>query len=114
MAKPIPTRLHAVLDYVTGPTLIALPRLAGWDQKATTLLTAAGGGVLAYSMLTRYELGLVKVLPMVGHLALDFTSGVTLAAAPFLFVKDENSVVKNTLMAVGLFEIGASLLTQTA
>ncbi len=51
---------------------------------------------------------------MAGRLTLDFTSGVTLAGAPFLFVKDENSVVKNTLMAVGLFEIGASLLTQTA
>ena len=114
MAKPIPTRVHAVLDYMTASTFIALPRIAGWDDKVTRLLTAAGGGVLAYSLLTDYELGVVKVLPMMGHLILDGMGGALLGGAPFLFLVDEDSGVKSALIGLGLMEIGAALLTQPA
>jgi len=112
MTKPIPTRVHAVLDYMTVGTLVALPRIAGWDDKVTNLLMAAGGGVLVYSLLTNYELGAVKVLPMMGHLILDGMSGALLGGAPFLFLEEEDSAVKNALIGLGLMEIGVALLTQ--
>ncbi len=113
MAKPISTRVHGVLDYLTAGTLVAAPRMMGWDDKVTRLLTYAGAGVLGYSLLTRYELGLVKVLPMTGHLALDAGSGALLIAAPFAIVTHEGPAIAAALVTVGLFEIGASLLTQT-
>src|SRR5437764_10893166 len=115
MNKPISTMLHGVLDYVTAPTLMVLPRALGWGPKVTTLLSTAGLGVLAYSVLTRYELGLVKVLPMKAHLALDMASGGMLALSPFMLLKKRERTVATTatLVSLGLYEIAAGLLTQT-
>ena len=87
MIRFIPTQVHGVLDYLTGGTLLAAPRLLGLKSgsAAARVFTVAGGGAAAYSLLTDYELGLVKLLPMPAHLALDAASGALLAAAPWLF-----------------------------
>ena len=113
MVKPISTRTHGVLDYLSVGALCALPRILGWDQKVTTLLTGAAAGTLLYSALTRYELGVVKLLPVPAHLTLDGASGALLCAAPFLFL-NEKPPVSAGLVGIGLFELGASLLTQTS
>jgi hypothetical protein len=106
--------MHGILDYLTAPVLVALPRLLHWDTKLTTLLTGEGLAVLGYSLVTRYELGLFKLLPMKWHLALDLMSGVLLAGAPFLLLtEDERDTGVNALLVgIGAFEIAAALLTQ--
>ena len=83
----IPTQVHGVLDYVTGATLLTLPRLLDLDgvPASARVLRMAGGGATAYSLLTDYELGLVKLLPMPAHLALDAASGALVASSPWLF-----------------------------
>ncbi|MDP9373190.1 MAG: hypothetical protein M3Q65_12205 [Chloroflexota bacterium] len=115
MQRPISTRLHGILDYVSVPTLLALPRVLGWSPTVTGLLTGSALGTLGASLMTKYELGLVKLLPVPGHLALDGMTGGLLAAAPFLLL-DENDKKGNVtpiLLGLGLFEIGAALLTKT-
>ena len=112
MFKPIPTLVHGILDYVTAPTLIALPRMMGWGTKVTTLLTGAGVGVLGYSVLTRYELGLLKLLPMQVHLMIDTASGGMLALSPLMLNKRERNVAKiATLVGLGLYETAVAMLT---
>ena len=110
--KLFSTRMHGVLDYLTAGTLLTLPRALGWSQGVTRLLTNAGIGTVGYSLLTRYELGLIKVLPMQGHLILDAMSGAMLCGAPLLF-RDEDTSVKGALIALGLFELTAALTTET-
>ena len=85
--RVIPTQVHGVLDYLTGSTLLAAPGLLGIkdDPQAALTLRLAGGGAITYSLLTDYELGLVRLLPMPVHLALDAISGVLLASSPWLF-----------------------------
>ena len=75
MRKPIPTTVHGVLDYMTAGLLFSLPRVLGWGSCATRVMDIAGSGAVAYSLLTKYELGLVKVLPMKAHLAMDAVGG---------------------------------------
>ena len=115
MFRPISTMMHGILDYVTAPTLIGLPRVLGWDQKVTLVLNGAGVGALVYSVLTRYELGLVKVLPMKVHLALDMASGGMLALSPLILLnrRERHVATTATLVGLGLYEIAAGLLTQT-
>lgn len=106
------TRTHGVLDYASVVLLLALPRAAGWSRPVTTLLTASALATLAYSLVTRYELGAVKWLPMPAHLALDGTSGAALGLAAAL-LQDEPSAVRASLLGLGLFEVTASLTTET-
>lgn len=111
IAKLIPTRIHGVLDYLFGIMYIALPLLLGWPQPAATILMVLGAGVLVYSVLTRYELGLLKLLPMPAHLVLDLLGGLLLIAAPLLGLVDES--VRGWFWALGAIELAITLLTDT-
>ncbi len=85
--RVISTRTHGVLDYLTGGTLLAVPGLLGLKDIPTSarVLRLAGGGAVLYSLLTDYELGAVRLLPMPVHLAMDAASGALLASSPWLF-----------------------------
>lgn len=107
----VPTRFHGVIDYLAAGALIAAPILVGVTKKDARiwLPVALGIGTIAYSAMTDYELGVVRLIPMPVHLALDAANGALLAASPWLFgFADE---VYTPHLAFGLFEIGASLLT---
>jgi hypothetical protein len=108
--KLFSTKTHGVLDYTSVVALLALPRTMGWSKNVTNVLTASALGTLVYSLLTRYELGALKVLPVKTHLGLDALSGLLLAIAPFVFLREKQNVNK-TLLGIGLFEISAALLT---
>ena len=110
----IPSRVHGILDYVVGVLLILAPRLFGFQNGGPEdrIPVILGVMTLIYSLLTRYELGLFKVIPFRVHLMLDLLSGIFLAASPWLFGFSERVWVPHVL--VGLFEIGASLMTQRA
>lgn len=112
MAKLFSTKTHGVLDYASVGTLLALPRMLGWSSSATSLVTNSALATLGASLLTRYELGVIKVLPMRGHLALDAMNGLLLAAAPLL-LPDEDSSTKALLVGCGVFELLAAFSTET-
>lgn len=105
------TRTHGVLDYSSVVLLLALPRALGWSRPVTNLLTGSALATLVYSLLTRYELGAVKRLPMPTHLALDRASGIALGAAAGIMT-GEPAPVRAVLLGLGLFEVTASLTTE--
>ncbi len=84
----IPTRVHGVLDYVVAIALILAPFIFGFSGvggAAVVIPIILGIGLLVYSLLTRYELGLVKVIAMPVHLVFDLVASLFLIASPFLF-----------------------------
>src|SRR5690606_35214072 len=82
----INTKMHGYIDYLMGVMLIGISFLfAIPDGVPTTLLIVLGTATIVYSLMTNYELGLVKVLPMKVHLFIDVVSGLLLIAAPWLF-----------------------------
>lgn len=111
MPALISTKLHGVLDYATAPLLLALPRQLGWSPAAQRILTGAAVATAVYSMLTRYELGVVRALPMPAHLALDAMSGLGLLVAG-LTLPGKSPGEQAGLIGLGLFELGAALLTE--
>jgi hypothetical protein len=112
MARPISTKEHGILDLLTVGTLTAVPRIFRWEDRVTSLLTGAAGGMLGYSLLTRYQMGLIKLLPMKAHLILDGMSSGLLLGAPFLLRKKSPGVIA-TLVGLGAMEITVALLTKT-
>jgi len=110
--KLFSTRTHGVLDYASVVLLLALPRALGWSRLVTNLLTGSALATLVYSLVTRYELGPIKLLPMPAHLAMDRTSGLTLCGAAGLMAGEPGGV-RAALLGLGLFEVTASLTTET-
>jgi hypothetical protein len=108
----IPTQFHGVLDYLTAGVLIAAPAMLGFRKQGmqTWLPMALGVGTIGYSLLTDYELGLFKIIPMPVHLALDAANGALLAASPWLFGFAEE--VSAPHLGLGLFELVVTASSQ--
>lgn len=109
--KLLSTQLHGTIDYIWAAAVPMLPHSRHWGPAATQMLTAAGVGTLAYSLLTRYELGAVRILPMRAHLALDILQGVTLLSAPLWL--DEEGEAPTALVGLGLIALAVALTTET-
>lgn len=109
----IPTRIHGMLDYGAGLLLIVAPWLFGFaDGGAETWIPVILGiSTIGYSLLTDYELGIARVIPMATHLMLDIASGLVLAVSPWVFGFADDVWVPHVIL--GLLEIGAGLMTRT-
>lgn len=109
----IPTRVHGVLDYLVGALLIAAPWILNFNRGGaeTWVPVILGVGALLYSLLTNYELGVLRRIPMGTHLSLDAGSGLLLAVSPWLF--GFSTFVFWPHLILGIFEIVAALTTKT-
>lgn len=115
----VPTRVHGVFDYIGGIGLILAPFVFGFFSVggiAVILPMVLGVGLLVYSLLTRYELGIpaIKFIPMPYHLIFDFVAAALLAASPFLFGFYHNTLnVWLPHLISGLVVIVLVLVSQT-
>ena len=112
--RVIPTQIHGYVDYLMGVVLIAAPWLLGFadggpEQWVPVVL---GAGVIVYSLLTDYELGVMRMIPMPVHLGLDVLGDAFLAISPWLF--GFSDVIWWPHVVFGLLEIGAGLMTQSS
>jgi hypothetical protein len=105
------SRTHGTLDYLTVGFLLMLPRALRWNKSITSTFTGAALGTLVYSLLTRYELGIFRLLPFRTHLVLDALSGAFFCMAPLLYRK-HHPTVQAAMVGIGLFEIVASVSTE--
>lgn len=95
-----------------GLLLIASPWLFGFNRGGaeTWVFVILGVGALVYSLMTRYELGALKVIPFKVHLMLDIASGILLAASPWLFSFSELVYLPHLIF--GIVEILSPLMTK--
>jgi SPW repeat len=111
----IPTRFHAPLDYIVGVALIAAPWAFQFSEHtaATIIPIVLGIGLIVYSLLTDYELGVWKVVPMAMHNVIDIVAGGFLAASPWIFgFADESANVWVPHVVVGLAAVFLGLTTK--
>jgi len=112
--RPIDSTLHGATDYTAGTLLMtAFPKLAGIEgTRSAGQIRIAGAFHAAYSTVTDYPLGIVKVLPYRAHLAIDALGAVALAATPFVtgqFKKGAKHWVPH--VALCLFELGSLMMS---
>lgn len=113
LATIIPTRVHSILDYLYSVLFLTLPHLRKWDQPTTILFTTLGMGVIGYSLITRYELSLFRLIPLRVHLVIDILIGLFLILAPFVFnvFNRQSNEVNLWLMILGLIVLVVGLRT---
>ena len=80
----ITPRVHGILDYLVGAALIAAPFLLDIDGLPALVVQVFGAIAIAYSVITDYPLGVLKLLSYQHHLRVDVVWGVLLAASPWL------------------------------
>lgn len=113
----ISTRIHGIIDYVGGLALIFAPTIFMFNSvKGAAVLVPVilGALLIIYSLLTRYELGVFRLIKFPIHLAVDLVAGAFLALSPlfFGFIKDApNAWVPHVV--VGLLVILVVLFSQT-
>ena len=111
----IPTKFHAPLDYIVGAALVAAPWIFQFSEHTagTVVPIVLGIGLIGYSLVTDYELGLWKLVPMAMHNLIDLAAGVLLAASPWIFgFADESRNVWVPHLVVGLAAVFLGLTTK--
>ena len=84
LVKFLPAWFHAVADYAVGATLVVAALLTtSAPNKAIATGVVVGVVVLVVSMLTKYPLGVIKVLPFTVHSAGDYLAALLLIVGPF-------------------------------
>lgn len=102
-----------MLDVAMAGALLVVPRLLGASPRFTRITTRLALGRIGYGLLTRHDLGVVRVLPMRAHLALDAAGGAGLCALPFMLPKREKPGVVALAVGAGLVDLLAAPLTAT-
>src|SRR5687768_15072032 len=110
--RVIGTKLHGYLDYIMGVVVAASPWIFGFARGGaeTIIPVVLGVGVIIYSLMTDYELGVSHVISMRTHLTLDLIGGIILAISPWLFGFADYIWAPHLIF--GILEMGASLMTK--
>lgn len=109
--KPISTKAHGAIDYMTAGLLLGLPEVVPMSGRIKRLLRLAALWTAGYSALTNYEFGLTKTLPMQEHLKLDRISGLLMVLAPFV-LRPRSDTVKSLLLGIGMFELAVTMASE--
>jgi hypothetical protein len=114
--QKLSTHTHGIMDYAMGGALLFAPELFGFRNggAASMVPRVMGLAMIKQSLLTDYELGAMKVIPMKAHLAMDMVAGGLLAASPWLFGfshRPRNEWMPHVI--AGATEVATALMTQS-
>ncbi len=114
--RPIPAKVHGIFDYIGGIALLLAPTLFGFAEvggAAVFIPRLLGVIVIIQSLLTNFEVGVVKLIPMKMHLTNDYIAAIFLALSPWLFGFSTYPLnVWLPHVVVGCAILAASLLTE--
>ncbi|MGE0615050.1 MAG: hypothetical protein AB7P04_05390 [Bacteriovoracia bacterium] len=83
----ISLRTHNIFDYIIAAVLVATPWIFGFSDivRAQNLLAICGLSLFFYSLATKYEFSIWKLIPVSTHMALDVIVGLFVMSGPWLF-----------------------------
>jgi hypothetical protein len=112
LVRLLPAWLHAIADYAVGAALIVVALAVGGSDGAVATGVVVGVTVLFVSMLTKYPLGVAKVLPFTVHSAGDYLAAGLLLAAPWVLnFADGDPGLTAFYVVAGIAVLAVSLIT---
>ena len=88
--KIISSKVHGILDYVTVIFLALSPTLFHMEGNLKNFTYGLAAVHLLLTVLTRFEFGLIKLIPFKIHGLIELIVAVALAAVAFWFYSDNN------------------------
>jgi hypothetical protein len=109
----VPTWIHGIADWLLGILLIAVPYILGFARGGAETFVPVALGItgLIVTFFTNHEYGIVRRIPMIGHLWVDGFAGILLAASPWIFGFADAVWIPHVVL--GVTEFVASLVTET-
>src|SRR5690349_6823174 len=108
----LPALFHAAADYAGGAHLAVVALAVGGSDKAVATGVVVGATVLLVSALTKYPLGIKRVLPFTVHSAGDYLAAALLVIAPFaLDFTDGDGGLSAFYVVAGVAVLAVSLVT---
>lgn len=86
------SKIHGILDYVTVVFLLSAPPLFDMMSVAATFTYALGIVHLVLTIFTRFELGIIKLVPLKIHGFIEILVAVALVAVAFFFRSAEDNI----------------------
>jgi hypothetical protein len=103
---------HAVADYLAALTVILTALVIDGPSRAVAFGLIIGIGYGLISLMTRYPLGAIKVIPFPVHSAADYLGALALIVGPFaLGFYDDNKGASLAYILTGVAVAGVSLIT---
>ena len=102
---------HGILDYALGILLICAPSFAVFAGTKATWAYIFGGVMLAMAILTRYPLGIVKIIGLSIHGFIELLLAICLIAAPWYGNFTSGVTAKRFYVAFGLLILVLWFLT---
>ena len=108
----LPAWLHAIADYAVAASLIVVSIAVGGTKGAVATGIVVGATVAVVSMLTKYPLGVVKVLPFTVHSAGDYLAAALLLGSPFVLnFRHSDTGLTVFYVIAGIAVLAVSLIT---
>ncbi len=113
--KVLSPKIHGIIDYIVAIALLLAPNLFGFADVggvAVMVPRVIGVLILAQALITKFDVGVLKIMPFSLHLMMDYVIGAVLAASPFIFgFNDQPTNVWLPHVVVGIMIIGEALMT---
>lgn len=109
--KVLNPKIHGMLDYGLAALFLILPPLLNFSEPAATVSYIIGVIYVGTSLITRYPLGLLKILPFPIHGILESVMAVVWIIFPWLFGFSEDVGARNFFIIAGVALLGVVALT---
>jgi hypothetical protein len=112
--RPLPLAAHAAIEPLAALLFIAGPWIFGFSDvdDAKVVSIVLGVLVLLTGLSTRWRMGLVKLLSLGAHRAMDVVVAVVAIVSPFVLGFSDIGSATRFLVIMGVLELGAVALTR--
>lgn len=111
MKKVLTPKTHGILDYVLAIAFILAPAIFGFTETAATLSYIIGVLYIGTSLLTRYPLGAIKVIPFPVHGVLESVMAVLWIVLPWIAGFAFDGAARNFFVVAGIGLLIVAFLT---
>ena len=111
MHRSIGSWSHGIIDYATVVLLLVGPRVVGFTGKQATFCYILGAVHLVLTLLTRFPLGVMKVIGFPLHGAVEFLAAIVVLALPWIAAFARGVLSRNFFVSIGLLIFFVWLLT---
>lgn len=100
--KILSPRVHGYLDYTVVVAFAIVPTVLNFSQTPAMVSYILAAVHLTETVITRFPLGLIKVLPFTVHGSIEFVMSFLLVAMPWIFGYANEAAARNYYIGAGI------------